>query len=76
MNLKTRVTGTNGKRMTLMTDDTLTLTFPGMIESTPETLSERVSLESLENIVNGNQDDLNIVNKAYDALCLSRKSRN
>ena len=71
---KTRVTTTSGKRIYLYTDDTLTLAFPRMIESTPETLSERISIKSLENIIENNQDDLNIIDKAYDALCLSRKA--
>ena len=72
---KTRVTTTSGKRIYLYTDDTLTLAFPRMIESTPETLSERISIKSLENIIENNQDNLNIINKAYDALYLSRKLR-
>lgn len=74
--VKIRVTGTNGKRMVLRTDDTLTLAFPGMVESTPETLAEKVSLESLENIVDKYQSEMDINEKAYNAVCLSRKSRN
>jgi hypothetical protein len=48
--MKTNVTTNNGKRINLTTDDTLTLAFPQMEESTPATLRAIVCEKSLRRI--------------------------
>lgn len=65
----TRVTTTNGKRIRLHTDDTLTLAFPGMVESTPASLRAMISQRSLEEIAYSG--DYNESSKARKALKLS-----
>lgn len=44
----TTTTTKSAQRITLRTDDTFTLAFPGMIESTPKTLSDTISRSCLE----------------------------
>lgn len=53
---KTRVTTNTGKRLCLMTDDTLTLAFPGMVESTPAQLRAQISSKSLRRIARESDD--------------------
>jgi hypothetical protein len=53
--------------MFLHTDDSLTLAFDGMEESTPQTLAECVSEQSLREITE-ESDDRNEVSKAERAL--------
>ena len=48
MTKKTQATTKSAQRITLRTDDTFTLAFPGMIESTPKTLSDTISRSCLE----------------------------
>jgi len=67
MKIKHTVTTTYGKRMVLTTDDTFTLAFPGMIESTPKTLSQWISRKSLLKIASSSTD-ANEVSKANKAL--------
>lgn len=67
---KTLVTKTNGKRSYLLSDDTLTLAFPGMIESTPTSLREFVSESSLRRI--SRIGDSNEISKAKKALELQQ----
>lgn len=63
---KIKVSTNNGKRITLTSDDTYTLAFPKMKESTPETLRAIVSEKSLRRI--SNSDDQNNASKAKKAL--------
>ncbi len=67
--MKTRITTNTGSRMNLTTDDTLTLAFPGMCESTPQTLRAVVCENSLRRIVNTSSDQ-NERSKAERALSL------
>lgn len=67
--MKTNVTTNNGKRMNLTTDDTFTLAFPRMEESTPETLRAVVCEKSLVRIA-GSSTDSNERSKAEEALAL------
>jgi hypothetical protein len=66
---KTSITTTNGKRMTLTTDDTLTLAFPRMVESTPATLRAIICEKSLNRILETSTDS-NEIRKAKQALAL------
>ena len=53
---KTEVNATSGAQITLYTDDTLTLAFEGMVESTTDTLAEVVSIDSLYEIATKSED--------------------
>ena len=64
---KTTVTGTNGTRFTLSTDDTFTLAFARWVESTPASLRARVSERSLRRIA-ARSPDGNEQSKARRAL--------
>ena len=48
MTKKTQAITKSAQRITLSTDDTFTLAFPGMIESTPKALSDTISRSCLE----------------------------
>lgn len=52
----TRVTTTTGKRITLYTDDTLTLALKGMEETTPQKLRALVCEKSLKLISESSED--------------------
>lgn len=57
--MKTKITIATthaGRRIRLLTDDTLTLAFPGMIESTPQTLGKLISRRSLLLIMRRSHD--------------------
>ena len=69
----TTVRRTDGRRTILSTDDTFTLAFTGMVESTPATLSERISPRSLRHIVE-TSNDANEISKALRALEIDRNS--
>ena len=56
MTKKTAVNATSGAQITLYTDDTLTLAFEGMVESTTDTLAEFVSIDSLYEIATKSDD--------------------
>ena len=64
---KTTVTGTNGTRFTLSTDDTFTLAFARWEESTPNSLRARVCERSLRRIAERSPDG-NEQSKARRAL--------
>lgn len=68
--MKTKVTTTSGRRITLTTNDTFTLVFPGMVESTPNTLRAAVCEKSLRRIIRTTEDS-NERSKAERALELS-----
>ena len=70
MNKQTMVKNNNGVFHPLWTDDNLTLAFDGMIESTPETLADQVSLESLAQITK-ESSDINERSKAEKALSVA-----
>ena len=53
---KTQVVTKSAQRITLRTDDTFTLAFPGMVESTPKTLSDTISRSCLELMVKRTTD--------------------
>jgi hypothetical protein len=65
----TRVTLNDGTRSTLRTDDTLTLAFTGMTETTPASLRAFVCEKSLNRIASTSTDS-NEVSKAEKALAL------
>jgi len=67
--MKTNITTNNGKRMNLTTDDTLTLAFPRMEESTPATLRAIVCEKSLRRIA-ATSADSNEISKVEKALAL------
>jgi hypothetical protein len=67
--MKTNVTLNTGRKTQLFTDDTLTLAFPYLTESTPATLRARVSERSLRHIA-AHSTDRNEVEKANAALAL------
>lgn len=67
--MKTQITTNNGKRMHLTTDETLTLAFPRMEESTPATLRAVVCEKSLRRIAT-NTSDSNERSKVAKALGL------
>jgi len=67
--MKTNITTNNGKRMNLTTDDTLTLSFPRMEESTPATLRAIVCEKSLKRIVKTSTDS-NEISKVEKALAM------
>lgn len=67
--MKTNVTTNTGKRITLTTDDTLTLAFPRMVESTPATLRAIVCEKSLRRIAESTVDR-NEFSKVKKALSL------
>ena len=67
---KTLVTKTNGKRSYLLTDDTLTLAFPKMIESTPATLRAAISEKSLRRIAQrGDSNEISKAGKSLELRC-------
>lgn len=68
--MKTRVTTNQGYRIYLYTNDTLTLAFPGMEESTPESLADCVSARSLKRIAD-KSNDANERSKAARALSVN-----
>ena len=68
--MKNNVTTNNGKRITLTTDDTLTLAFPRMEESTPATLRARVCETSLRRILKTTTDG-NEITKLDKAIALN-----
>ena len=70
MNKQTMVKNNNGVFHPLWTDDNLTLAFDGMIESTPETLADQGSLESLAQITK-ESSDINERSKAEKALSVA-----
>lgn len=51
MTKKTQAVTKSGQRITLRTDDTFTLAFPGWIESTPKTLSDTICRSFLERMM-------------------------
>ena len=55
--IKHRVTTKAGTRIRLTTDDTLTLAFPGMLESTPQTLAALISDRSIYHLTNLSESD-------------------
>ena len=57
MTKKTAVLTHSGEVVNLLTDDSLTLSFEGMIESTPQTLAEAINLDSLVKISTKSEDD-------------------
>lgn len=57
MTKKTAVLTHSGEIVNLLTDDNLTLSFEGMIESTPQTLAESINLDSLVKISTKSEDD-------------------
>ena len=67
--MKTNITTNSSKRMNLTTDDTLTLAFPRMEESTPATLRAIVCEKSLKRIVVTSKDS-NEISKVEKALAL------
>lgn len=67
--MKTNITTNNGKRMNLTTDDTLTLAFPRMEESTSATLRAIVCEKSLRRIA-ATSSDSNEISKVEKALAL------
>jgi hypothetical protein len=56
MTKKTAVLTHSGEVVNLLTDDSLTLSFEGMIESTPQTLAEAINLDSLVKISTKSDD--------------------
>ena len=56
MTKKTAVLTHSGEIVNLLTDDNLTLSFEGMIESTPQTLAEAINLDSLVKISTKSED--------------------
>jgi len=73
--MKTNVTTNSGKRMNLTTDDTLTLAFPRMEESTPATLRAIVCEKSLTRIAESTTDS-NERSKVEKALALKLQLSN
>lgn len=65
----TKVETVAGNPAKLYTDDTLTLAFRGMVESTPASLATLISRRSLEEIAKTSEDS-NEVSKAERALKL------
>lgn len=73
MNTKsTEVTTSEGTTTFLFTDDTFTLAFPDMEESTPATLADVISEPSLREIIRESSDS-NEVRKAERAVALLAK---
>ena len=69
MTKKTAVLTHSGEIVNLLTDDNLTLSFEGMIESTPQTLAEAINLDSLVKISTKSEDD-NVRLKAAKAVAI------
>jgi len=53
---KTQAITKSAQRITLYTDETFTLAFPGMIESTPKTLSDTISRSCLDLMLEKTKD--------------------
>jgi len=56
MTKKTAVLTISGVIVNLFTDDNLTLSFGGMVESTPQTLAESINIDSLVKISTKSED--------------------
>ena len=56
MTKKTQAVTKSAQRITLSTDETYTLAFPGMIESTPKALSDTISRSCLELMIKKTTD--------------------
>ena len=69
MTKKTAVLTISGLIVNLTTDDTLTLAFEGMIESTPQSLAEFIGIDSLVKI-STESDDENERIKAAKAVAI------
>lgn len=69
MTKTTTVKTINGTSTTLTSDDTLTLAFGGMVESTPQTLAEAINLDSLVKI-STKSDDFDEQIKAAQAVAI------